>query len=311
MATYERFFKSSCNNLETQIIRKLRDNNTPKSNITNPHYRCIVLQNVPRLTFAFKYGKQFLPEERRGVGDGVVSPHFEIRTLERLLSIIPAKVLVKVQTSGDTTLITPWVHTNSDMSIKFPDGKTTTFENGKLGIPLKQGNNKILTFFVCGGLDDNDEIPTWASEFKPKDIGIPATPEAYNEVNGVGIISLAKKDKDWTYIVKSQDIIDGDFLKVRGEFHEILGIVRDCLNPNQDCVRFSEDFKKNVAIYTVLKPPIFYGNMAWIAKEALSSHRPVTLQITKTDIDGFGQLNIQFQNACFNKLGFLVHDTAI
>ena len=54
---------------------KVVDSNTLKSNLSNPHYRCSVTGNITKLYFADRYGRNFLPNERRG--NDVVSPHFE------------------------------------------------------------------------------------------------------------------------------------------------------------------------------------------------------------------------------------------
>ena len=310
---YERFFKNSCNNTRKQVIRKIKDSNTLKSNLTNPHYRTIILNDVARLPFSFEFGKNFIPSERYGVGNDTVSPIFEITSIERLLQIIPASVVLKVQSSGDTTLITPWVKIANDMSIKISPQQRATFEAGKLGIPIRENELNVLVFFVCGGLDDNDLVPDWVVELGPKDLLVPVTPETYQECQGVGQINLDKKNKDWTSITKDQDISSGDFLRVRSAYYEVWGIGRDEFNPNFDCVRFRTDFSKNAknASYGIVKNPIFHGNIAWIPKVALTKYNPITMQMTKTYCDGFGQLNIRFQNACFNKLGFLVHDTAV
>ena len=182
-------------------------------------------------------------EERHGVGNQIVSPIFTL--LHRWTSFFPASVIVKVLSSGDTTLITPWVSLTCDLSVKFSQNKRTTFEAGKLGIPLKDDGKNTLVYFVCGGLDEYDNVPDWATELSPKDLSIPTAPGTYHETKGIGIVSLDKKNRDWTYVVKDQDIQVGDFIRVRSEFHEVLGIGRDTFNPNFDCVRFCHDFTNN------------------------------------------------------------------
>lgn len=252
-------------------------------------------------------------EERRGIGNKIDSPHFELKSLRRMIDFFPSSVLLKVQKSGDTTLITPWVNLVHDLSIIFSNNKRATFESEKLGIPIIEAGNKVLIFFVCGGLDEYDNIPDWVSQYTPEDLQIAVAPETYEETKGHGVISICKQNDDWTYIVKNQNINDGDFIRVRSNYYEVLGIVEDAFQPNFDCVRFCQDFENNAnnAAYGIVKPPLFCGNFAWMSKQAIELYRPVTMQIIKTDSDGYGQLHIQFQNACFNKLGFLTHDTAI
>ena len=194
--------------------------------------------------FCVQIWKNVSHAERSGVGNELISPFFEVKTLARLLELFPVNVLLKVHSSGDATLITPWVSLNADISVKFNGGKYTTFESGKLGIPIKEQNDSVLVFFVCGGLDDEDNIPTWVAEFQPKDMSIPVNPDNYLGNKGTGTISLNKKDHDWTYIVKDQDVHDGDFLKIRSDYYEVRGICRDGYEQNYDCVRFCHDFQK-------------------------------------------------------------------
>ena len=85
-------------------------------------------------------------EERHGVGNEIVSPIFTIINIDRLASFFPASVIVKVLSSGDTT--THWVSLTCDLSVKFSQNKRTTFEAGKLGIPLKDNGKNTLVLFV-------------------------------------------------------------------------------------------------------------------------------------------------------------------
>lgn len=59
--------------------------------------------------------------------------------------------------------------------------------------------------------------------------------------------------------------------------------------------------------YKIVKSPTFRGNIAHMEKSYFNLYRGVTLQLNKIDADEYSQLDVTFQNACFNCLGFLVH----
>ena len=312
---YERLFKNSVSNLEKNVVKKIKDNNTIKSDLANPHHRVISLPNIPRHAFAFKYGSRFFGrDEKMSSPTEKNSPMFGVHTMERVQDLLPTEAVFKMHSSSDVTILTPWYSLSSDMTLLFKSTQQhLTAEKGRLVIPLKRDNDMLLEFVVCAGLDDDDNVPNWVNDFSAEDLCIFTPPSLFVERKGVGIISLNMKDNDWTFVPKDQDICESDFLKVRSTYYKVLGCGRDMYNPNFDAVRFTTDFRKaaNNAKYSIVKPPVFKGNIIWLHESALSLYRTVDFQLTKIDSDDYGQLNIRFQNACFNRIGFLVHDTAI
>ena len=55
-------YKNLFNNTEKSVKKKLKDANTLKSNLGNPHNRQIVIPGVPRLLFSGVYSRLILPE---------------------------------------------------------------------------------------------------------------------------------------------------------------------------------------------------------------------------------------------------------
>ena len=106
---YERFFTNTCSNTRKRITRKLKDSNTLKSNIANPHYRTIIIKDIPRLAFAYEYGRNFARHERCVVGNMVISPIFHLKTMKRLVEVFPDDAVIRVVSSGRTTIIVPWL----------------------------------------------------------------------------------------------------------------------------------------------------------------------------------------------------------
>lgn len=174
--------------------------------------------------------------------------------------------------------------------------------------------NNIHCFFVSPGLDEEDNVPQWVRDLSPEDIGLSPLPSEFPETKGNGFLSIDKKNLDWTYVPQSQEINDGDIVRVRSDYYKVLGFCPDFYSPNFNAVRFTTDLKKNAkrATYGIIKPPILKGNLVSLPKIALNDHAPVTVVLSNIAKDDFhGTLNVTFKNACFNLLGFMVHDTAI
>ena len=78
---------------------------------------------------------------------------------------------------------------------------------------------------------------------------------------------------------------------------------------NFDCAQFTLDFTKNArnCKYKMVKALIFCGNVLWLRKHCFNTYRTFAMQLRTIDGDDHGQLD---KNACFNKLGLLVHDIA-
>ena len=271
------------------------------------------MQNIPRHAFAYRYGSRFSGVEVMSSPTDKTSPMFGVHTMERLQEIIPIEAIFKMHNSSDVTMSTPWYSLSTDMTLCFKNKQYLTAEKGRLLIPLKRDGNSFLICVVCAGLDDDEKVPSWVEDFSAQDLHIFPPPSLFVERKGVGIISLNMKDSDWTFVPKDQEICDDDYLKIRSVYYKVLGLGRDMYNPNLDAVRFTTNFQKaaNNAKYAIIKPPVFKGNVVWLHESALNLYRTVDFQLTKIDCDDDAQLNIRFQNACFNRIGFLVHDTAI
>ena len=140
----------------------------------------------------------------------------------------------------------------------------------------------------------------------PSDFLLPIHPSKFNCERGVGTITCRKENLGTANVPYAQVINDGDILKVRNQFYEVLGWSRDSFIPSTKVVRFTTDFEKNAnsAKYFVCSPPLFKGNMQWLNKSAVDEYRPVVMSFDKEDILGYGRHSISFQNACFNRLGF-------
>ena len=141
---------------------------------------------MPKLSFAWSFGKYFRHDEVTKNASPNSSSTFSIRSINRVLDFLTTEALLKVHASGDTSLLTPWLKLTAPMSVKFGDGKMGTFETGHLVLPLMEDEDHYRVFFVCGGLTDDDKVPEWTAEKLPEDLQLKVTPHLYSAYQGVG-----------------------------------------------------------------------------------------------------------------------------
>ena len=108
-------FDQSVSNIKRQVIKKLKDSNTLKSNFNTPHHRKITLDNIPPLPFAWLFGKNFSLNETTADNKPSSSSLFSILTVGRLLTVVPTEAILKVHSTGDT----PWLKLNCNFSVIF------------------------------------------------------------------------------------------------------------------------------------------------------------------------------------------------
>ena len=121
--------------------------------------------------------------------------------------------------------------------------RSSTFERGKLVIPIREIGDYVDLFFVCPGLDENDNIPSWAVDVSLKDIGLNPLPSEFPEEKEDGLVSLRKSDLDAAFIPFGQEINYGDFIRVRSKYYKVFEYCRH--NKEFNCVRFKTDIDKN------------------------------------------------------------------
>jgi len=311
---YERVFVDTCANLKRNVEKKIKDSNTMKSSLINPHYRTISLPNVHKVIFASTFGKLLKTEEQVCSSSRRHSPKFQIKTLSRLQKLISSESLFRQHPSGDISFVTPWSKFTEDTYLMFENNLGSQIETGRLVIPLTESEDDFKVFVTCPGLDDDDRIPDWVIDFYPNDIGLSIPSSQLREEKAVGTITLDRKLIDSTSICTGQNICEKDFIRVRSSFFQVRGIGPDPFKGNSNMIRFTTDFTKNMnnAPFYVIKRPLLKGNIATIKKSSIVAYNPVEVQVDKIDVvDAHGMLNVTFQNACFNVLGFMCHEVAV
>ena len=336
MATFQQTFQSLQSffnfvneNISTRIKKKLRDSNVLRSNALNPHCKKILLTDIPKHSFAVLFGQKFLPGESLEeplIGDNS-KRNFSLKSLARVSKVFgDDKCLVKHLRFNDKLLVCPWVSFKQDTDLQvynllddgefLEEAESISFERGRLAIPVKTvGDDKVQVFVPCGGLDENDEVPQWASSFcLMSDFGLDLPITHFNFESGVGTITVTKGTRlDIGYISKHQDVNDGDIFKIRNNYYTVLGWSIDFNNSNLKCVRFTKDIERNAfcAPYSILVKPVVRGNFFVLESSILEDYRSVDISHGKCNSDMHGPLTITYQNACFNSLGFLTHDVGI
>ena len=311
-------------NAEKSISKKLKDASSTSSNATDPHYRSVVIPGVSRLVFANLFGKTFSAEENKVLPENLKksSPTFAIKSLQRTVAILGAAPLVKCHSSNDITAIVPWLYLNNEFKFSYnttADGANTSinkeayFSQGRLIIPLSfnAGSNTYKVFIPCGGPDPlTDQLPDYVESYHLDEI-FPVVPEQLRLNKAVGTISLIT-GQDWAVIQRDQ-VCEGDYVFVRGVYLKLRGVGTSFTSDEKNSLRFTTDAMKNVNKqgFSIAKMPKVQGRIVVIPETAMKLHRPVSIALDKIDSEDVGNIVVKFQNACFNSLGFLTHDTAI
>ena len=119
--------------------RKAKDANIVKTSTNDPHFRSVVIKNVPKLCFAKVYGSKFFKSEVLEAAENAQSPRFGSLYIDRVRSFIPD--IVRYHKSGDISIITPWFSLKEDQVIACNFGLDSgssefVFPKGKLLLPL-------------------------------------------------------------------------------------------------------------------------------------------------------------------------------
>lgn len=320
---YEKFFKDVTSNINRRISKRVKDSNVLRSNLANPHFKTLNFSDIPKLSFATLFGRKFIGDEILSTPElGQPKQMFQINTMERLSQLFSDNsTLVKMLKCNDCLVICPWMKLKQDKTIIFGNNvepmesdsnMTLLAEKGRLVIPICANKTSVKCFVPCGGLDEENDLPSWVDTFNIFDFGLDIPYSLLNGEPGLGKITLKKENVEIGHIVKGQEVKDGDLIKVRGDIYKLLGWSVDCFNPSLKCLRFTSKIKRNafLSTYNVLVKPIVKGNFCWVDREFLENHQPVVLTFGKFE-NMHGQLDISYQNACFNSLGFLTHDVAV
>ena len=86
--------------------------------------------------------------------------------------------------------------------ILFDDNKHCFFESGTLVLPIyEECVEKMVVFFVCGGLDEDNNVPEWTNEYYPYILQLSITLHLYIHKRGIGVVSL-DLNKDFVSVQK-------------------------------------------------------------------------------------------------------------
>ena len=103
------------------------------------------------------------------------------------------------------------------MCIIFNDKKRHFLQKGLLCIPIRDLGKSMLCFFPSIGLNSDDEIPLWVSEFKLSDLGLNLPTTSLLKIEEQGKVMRAGDDEVIIPNVDGQEIKEGHFIMVRQE----------------------------------------------------------------------------------------------
>ena len=113
----------------------------------------------------------------------------------------------------------------------------------------------------------------------------------------------------------SGQIKENDYVICHGKWMQVYAFGDDAFYPEgyHDSIRFTTDIERNAnkQKFEIVRWPCLNGKIAIVKKSDMSLHQAVTIALRNIDLTNIGQLKITFQNACFNSLGFMTHDTHI
>ena len=159
----------------------------------------------------------------------------------RLGKVFSSESLLKIHAGGDVTIIAPWMVTTENIVVS----ETTTFEPGRLVIPVKEIEDKLQVFIPCGGPDpDTDNLPTWCRSYNISNELISILPEHLKYSRGVGVLTGIAK-QDWT-VIKRDQVDEGDFIHVRGQYLEVMSVGIDFNTDFRNSIRFTKNLLNNV-----------------------------------------------------------------
>ena len=307
-----KFFNNCCNNFLKQLEKKVRGGNTLK-NDGQPVYKTISVMEINQLIFAYNIGRNFDANEALTKADEKTSSLYHITNINRLLDILSIQSIIRVHAKGDCSVVTPWMQIKEDYQLIVGD-RSRTFCPGYLIIPVKTANlmaGMMFCFFPSPGLEDDGTESWWSTDIPLEELGLCVPPSILKEERYVGEKAISiKKGDDSAYLPCELRLKDGDFVKIRNKWYEVLGVALLLENPGYVFVRFTRSF-----LSSANNPTLFYarkmhlkGCLLWIEEKYIKHYNSLTLQLTKIDENQFGIMEIKFQNAVFNKLGFLCFD---
>jgi len=106
---YKKVFSDSCQNLKRNVEKKLKDSNTMKSSLHNPHYRTILCKMcISRYLLLSTYRKLFHDDDDDEQLSGqtiTTSPNFQLKTLTRLQELVSSEAFFRQHSSGDISFL--------------------------------------------------------------------------------------------------------------------------------------------------------------------------------------------------------------
>ena len=246
--------------LNTSLLKsvaiKLKDSNSMKSNINNPHRRLVSVPDVHKYVFSGCFRSKLERHSEISLAVDVdftkSSPIYSLNSLRSLSCVFDVKNLIKFHRSGDISIITPWCtyEPGNDEICTNATGEVLDFIYKKAYvIPLYTSQDVVTCLLPCAGLDpDTGDTPDWAWDIDITAVlpGISLKDFPVLKKRGDGKVSVVK-GTDYVS-VKSGQFDEGDYIVCRGdEWRRVMAIAEDAFFAEgaRNVIRCTVDFSRN------------------------------------------------------------------
>ena len=272
----KKLFRNYQESLKKIVSSKLKDSNKMKSTSADPHLRTLALPDVHRLVFDTTVATLFNDTEKKEdiIDPRHSSPHYSLTSIKRICEVFP-NAAVRIHSSGDVSLVTPWYVINREVNLHGND-----FVKGALVIPIEQKNEMCKCFIPCAGLDpDTDQMPEWCESYNIRQLVPDLNAMELYPIRRPGIGKLiALRGTSYGTIVSGQ-IEEGDIFYSRGQWLEVYAFGDDAFykEGTHDSIRFTRDVSKNInkQKFEIMKWPILQGKIVELEKNFIDLHESV------------------------------------
>ena len=299
------FFNSSCSFLEKAIRKRIYDVNNWKNNVKGS-LREISLDNIHKFAYSQAIISKVSSNERVGTSFQV-----KLSSMHRISDVCTSS-LVRFHHNGDMTLVAPWAHLTADF--KGADAEVNEQvdrEKGTIVFPIEIKDAVTRVFIPSGGPDaETDEVPKFVRDVKVSEL-CDVNKDRLPTTKGKGLSSKISAGENW-FVAEKQSFVVGNTVVFKGEKVKVYAVSTDFRSDEHNNVRIAGQFKRNHArqAFKIISEPVLQGNICDVPFDMLNVYIFFTVK-HNIQSDMIGEVCISYNNACFNSMGNITHETAV
>lgn len=280
---YQKIFEETCNEFESVMKTRLRENNT---------FRFTSIDEQPRkIVSSYPVHKLVFDQTFSGVST---------YTLRQIYRIFDGKAMVKINQHNDIALVTPQMYVTVRL-------ENEGLNRGDIVFPVNNLlDNEHVQVFVPVGCDEEPVGRVSLRNMLPC-----LNPNVLQEVRLQDIKVTVKKGDKFVSIKSGHSINVGDFLVVRGKSYEVTLITDDdcfaTVEFSRNVIYVAKAFENNINNQCLRIRRMFCvnGRLTTVKKINLSNYRMFELNFRKNNYgNSHGSMEMSFSNAVFNSNGF-------